>query len=267
MQQNPIITLTTDFGYKDPFVGIMKGIIVDINPSAKVIDITHEISPQNISEAALILEMSINSFPHNTIHLVVVDPGVGSARRPILVVTENYFFIGPDNGVFSRIFSLVERLTVHHITATHYFLKQDGSTFQGRDIFAPIAGWLSKGINVSNFGDPITDYKKLSVPTPQLTSKNVIEGEVLYIDRFGNAMTNIHTKKIGEITGGNTEIKLKALMRDKEIPFKTYYAQVRDRELYSLINSFGYLELFVRNGNASKNFNIKVGEKIGVIVT
>jgi S-adenosylmethionine hydrolase len=262
-----LITLTTDFGYKDPFVGIMKGIILDINPSAKFIDITHGITPQNISEAALMLEMSFNSFPHNTIHLAVVDPGVGSARRPILVITENYYFIGPDNGVFSRIFLLTDRLTVLHITATHYFLKQGSSTFQGRDIFAPIAGWLSKGIEISNLGDPITDFKKIFVSAPQITAKNTIEGEIIYIDRFGNAMTNINTKKIGKITGSNTATTLKVLFKEKEIPFRNYYAHVRDKELYSLINSFDYLELFVRNGNASRNFNLKVGEKVSVIVT
>lgn len=265
--ENPIITLTTDFGYKDPFVGIMKGIILDINPSAKVIDITHGISPQNISEAAFMLEMSFNSFPHNTIHLVVVDPGVGSARRPILAFTENYYLIGPDNGVFSRIFNLTERLTVIHITSTHYFLKQDGSTFQGRDVFAPIAGWLSRGIEISNFGDIITDFKKISLPIPQVTANNTIEGEIIYTDRFGNTITNIHNKKIIEMSGTNTGKTMKVLVKGKEVPFKTYYSEAKDNGLYFLINSFGYIELFVRNSSASRNFSIKVGEKVGVIVS
>jgi S-adenosylmethionine hydrolase len=264
--QNPVITLTTDFGYKDPFVGIMKGAILNINPDAKVIDITHGIGPQNIHEASLVLEMSFKIFPLDAIHLVVVDPGVGSARRPILAVTENYYFIGPDNGVFSRVFSLAERLTVLHITATHYFLKNDGSTFQGRDIFAPIAAWLSKGIELSNFGEPITDFKKLALPSPQTSGENVIDGEIVYIDRFGNTMTNIHTKKIAEMTNSNTAKPVKVLIKGKEIPFKTYYAQVKDTGLYSLINSFGYLVLFVRNGNAARTYGIKVGEKVGVIL-
>jgi S-adenosylmethionine hydrolase len=265
--ENPVITLTTDFGYKDPFVGIMKGIILDINPAAKIVDITHGISPQNISEAALTLEMSFKTFSHNTIHLVVVDPGVGSARRPILAVTEDYFFIGPDNGVFSRVFPLSERLLVLHITASHYFLKKDGSTFQGRDIFAPVAAWLSKGIEITNLGEPITDFKKLSIPSPQLTGGNMIDGEVIYIDRFGNTMTNIHTKKIAEMTDTNTPKQVKVLVKGKEIPFKTYYSEVKDTGLYSLINSFGYLELFIRNGNAARTYGIKVGEKVGVVLS
>jgi len=264
--QNPIITLTTDFGYKDPFVGIMKGIIMDINPAAKIVDITHGIGPQNILEAALVLEMSFKTFSHNTIHLVVVDPGVGSSRRPILAFTEDYYFIGPDNGVFSRVFSLSGRLSVIHITSSHYFLKKDGSTFQGRDLFAPIAGWLSKGIEVTNFGEPVTDFNKLSIPSPRLTGKNVIEGEVTYIDRFGNTMTNIHINKINEITGSNSENKIRVLIKGKELPFKTFYAEVKDTGLYALINSFGYLELFVRNGNAARSFGIKTGDKVGVIL-
>jgi S-adenosylmethionine hydrolase len=264
--QNPIITLTTDFGYKDPFIGIIKGVILKINPAAKVFDITHGISPQNIFEASLVLELSFNNFPHDTIHVAIVDPGVGSARRPILAVTENYYFIGPDNGIFSRIFALSERLTVFHITAAHYFLKQDGSTFQGKDIFAPIAGSLSKGVSITNFGDPITDFKKISIPLPQLTGKNVLDGEVIYIDRFGNTMTNVHTEKIREMTGNNDVKPVKVLVKGKEVPFKNYYAQASDTGLYSLINSFGYLELFVRNGNAARTFGIKVGDKVGVIL-
>ena len=263
---NPIITLTTDFGYKDPFVGIMKGIILDINPDAKIVDITHGIGPQNIHEAALVLEMSFKTFAHNTIHLVVVDPGVGSARRPILALTEDYFFIGPDNGVLSRVFPLSERLSVLHITSSHYFLKKDGSTFQGRDIFAPIAGWLSKGIEVTNFGDPITDFKKLSIPSPQFTGQNVIDGEVIYIDRFGNSMTNIHKDKISELTGSDSGNKIKVLVKGKEVLFKTYYAEVKDTGLYALINSFGYLELFVRNGSAARTHGLKIGEKVGVML-
>lgn len=159
MQHNPIITLTTDFGYRDPFVGIMKGVILNINPSATIIDITHDISPQNILEAALSIEMSFELFPHKTIHVVVVDPGVGSTRRPIFVITDRYYFIGPDNGVFSRIYKLQhETLEVMNIKAEHYFMPQRSATFHGRDIFAPAASWLSRGIDISKFGEPINDY-------------------------------------------------------------------------------------------------------------
>ncbi len=268
MQSNPIITLTTDFGYKDPFVGIMKGVILNINPLANIVDITHDISPQNILEAAFAIEMSFESFPPKTIHVVVVDPGVGSVRRPILVITGHHYFVGPDNGIFSRIYNLMhETLTVIHITAEHYFLPQRSSTFHGRDIFAPMAAWLSRGINVSNFGNPITDYVNIPIPVPVVSKENTIEGDVIYIDRFGNAITNIQTQKIEELLGSNPEGRLRVIIKGKEAPLKNYYSEAEDNGLYSLINSFGYLELFAHMGNASSDFGIAVDEKVSVILT
>jgi S-adenosylmethionine hydrolase len=267
MQPNPIITLTTDFGSRDPFVGIMKGIILSINPLADIVDITHDISPQNIVEAAFAIEMSFASFPSKTIHVVVVDPGVGSARRPILAITDHHYFVGPDNGVFSQIYTLSETLTVIHITAEHYFLPHRGPTFHGRDIFAPVAAWLSKGINVSNFGNPVTDYVNTPVPVPVMPTKNTIEGKIIYIDRFGNVITNIQKQKIDNLFSNNPQGIIKIVVKGKEAPFKKYYSQAEDDGIYSLINSFGYLELFVNNGNASSDFGISVYEKVSVILT
>jgi len=268
MENNAIITLTTDFGYKDPFVGIMKGVILNINPLVKIVDITHGISPQNILEAAFAIETSFKSFPYKTIHVVIVDPGVGSVRRPVLVITDHHYFIGPDNGVFSRIYNLIhETLTVIHITAEHYFLPQRSFTFHGRDIFAPAAAWLSRGINESNFGNSITDYVNLPVPVPVLSEENTIEGEIIYIDRFGNAITNIQNQKIDELFGSNREGKIKIVVKGKEAPLKNHYSEAGDDGLYSLINSFNCLEFFVNRGSASSVFGISVGEKVRVIVS
>lgn len=267
MEHSPIITLTTDFGYKDPFVGIMKGVILNINPLANIVDITHGISPQNIVEAAFTIETSFASFPSKTIHVVVVDPGVGSVRRPILVITDHHYFVGPDNGIFSQIYNLSESLNVIHITAEHYFMPQISSTFHGRDIFAPVAAWVSKGINVLNFGDTIDDYVKIPIPVPVMPSRNIIEGEAIYIDRFGNVTTNIKTQKIDELHGSKPEGKFRVIVKGSEAPLKNYYSEAADDRLYSLINSFGYLELFVKQGNASSDFGIAVGEKVGVILT
>ena len=248
-------------------MGIMKGVIVSINPSVKIIDVTHNISPQSILEAAYTIEMSYAFFPHKTIHIVVVDPSVGSERRPILVATDYHYFIGPDNGVFSRIYHLAESLTVIHITAEHYFLPQRSSTFHGRDIFAPVAAWMSKGIDIERFGDPISDYVVLQEPALTLSSNNVIEGEVVYIDRFGNLMTNIPGQKIN-ISGNREPFDgLKVLVKNREAPLKKYYSEAGDKELCSLVNSFGYLELFVNRGNASSDFGISVGEKVEVILS
>jgi S-adenosyl-L-methionine hydrolase (adenosine-forming) len=267
MEQRPIITLTTDFGYKDPFVGIMKGVILGINPSVTIADLCHNISPQNILEAAFALETSFKFFPHKTIHVVVVDPGVGSMRRPILVATDYHYFIGPDNGVFSRIYPLTESLTVIHITSEHYFLPQKSATFHGRDIFAPVAAWLSRGIDIVNFGEAVSDYVTLPVPMPISPSKNILEGEIIYADRFGNLTTNISADKIDGLGSGNTVKQLKILVKGKEAPLKTHYAEVQDKELYSLINSFGYLELFTNGSNAASDFNLAVGEKVGIILS
>jgi S-adenosylmethionine hydrolase len=264
MENQTLITLTTDFGSKDPFVGIMKGVMLNINPHLAFIDITHTISPQNILEAALTIHTGFSYFPHRTIHLVVVDPGVGSARRPLLVAADYHYFIGPDNGVFSRIYRKCESLTVIHITSEHYFLPQRGSTFHGRDVFAPAAAWLSKGIHIDKFGDSITDYVSIPVAEPVFSAPNTIEGEVNYLDSFGNVITNIHARDIDTLRNINPAGKLTVKVKEREAPLKNYYSEVEDKGLYSLINSFEYLELFTNRGSASSDFGISVGEKVRV---
>ena len=266
MEPRPLITLITDFGYKDPFVGIMKGVILTINPSVQIVDITHDINPQNILEAVFAIELSFRSFPHNTIHVAVVDPGVGSERRPLLVVTDNHYFIGPDNGIFSSIYAMSERLAVYHLTAEHYFLPERSSTFDGRGVFAPVAAWFSKGIDVPKFGDRISDYVTIPLPVSKITEKDIVEGEVVHIDRFGNLMTNIDIQKIKDLSGNYTDNNLKVVIKEMEAPLKRYYSEGEDNKLYSLINSFGYLELFVNRGSSSANFGIIVGEKVRVIL-
>jgi S-adenosylmethionine hydrolase len=264
-EHRPIITLTTDFGYREPLAGIMKGVILNINPSVHIIDITHAISPQNIMEAAFSLEMIFKYFPHKTIHIAVVDPGVGSERRPVLVATDYHYFVGPDNGIFSRIYSLSENFQVIHITADHYFLPERSATFHGRDIFSPVAAWLSKGLDIRYFGDTITDYVTLPIPLSAMSSENVLEGEVIYIERFGNLITNISAEKIKAFSSERQGKKLKIFVKGIEAPLKIFYAEAKDKGLYALMNSFGYLELFVNSGNASRDFAINVGEKITVI--
>jgi S-adenosylmethionine hydrolase len=260
----PIITLTTDFGYRDPLSGIMKGVILGINPDAKIVDISHGIERYNIREAALTIGMSYNQFPSRTIHVVVTDPGVGSTRRPILVLTDDYYFIGPDNGVFSIIFNENERHEVIHITAEHYFLKERSKTFHGRDIFAPVAAWLSKGIDVRNFGETISDYAKIHIPEPSRPVKNAIEGEIIYIDHFGNAISNIRYSDMAELMDKKG---LRIVTKGRQVDMKEYYCQAEDRGLYAIINSMNYLELFVYRGDASKEYDLKVGDSIGVIAS
>lgn len=265
MEPRPIITLTTDFSSREPFAGIMKGVILNINPSVSIIDITHAVSPQNITEASFILEMIYAAFPYKTIHVVVVDPGVGSARRPLLIATDHHYFIGPDNGVFTRIYGLSEHCKVVHITAEHYFLPERSNTFHGRDIFAPVAGWFSKGIDISRFGDVIADFVTMPTPVPVDTADGTIRGEIIYIDCFGNLITNIPAGKIKRFLRNRKDKGIRIRISGRDAPFKKYYAEAEDNVLCALINSFGYLELFVKGGNASAEFSLGTGDKVEVV--
>ena len=167
MPRKQVVTLTTDFGTSDHFVGVMKGVIININPDVELVDLCHNVNSYDVFDAAFTLAQSYRYFPSDTIHLVVIDPGVGTARRPILVRTMEYKFVAPDNGVLSLIYEREESVEVRHITADHYFLNPVSNTFHARDIFAPVVGWLSKGVEVDKFGDPITDYAKFASPKPK----------------------------------------------------------------------------------------------------
>jgi S-adenosylmethionine hydrolase len=266
MQENEsIITLTTDFGYKDPFVGVMKGVILKINPRAQVVDLTHGIAPQNIREAAFSIGVSYKFFPDHTIHVVVVDPGVGSGRRPLMVSADRQYFIGPDNGVFSCIYKFSrEAAQVVHITAERYFLSSGSPTFQGRDVFAPVAAWLSRGVGMYDFGELVEDYQTFDVLFPNLTAECNLTGEVIHIDGFGNAITNIRRSDIDELCGKPGPSTIKVTFRDREVPLKEFYSQADDKVLYSLLNSSGYLEFFVNGGSAATTYNISIGDKVEI---
>ncbi len=270
MLKRPIITLTTDFGLKDPFVGLMKGVMLSINPNAQIIDITHSISRHNIFEASQIVSMSYRYFPPTTIHVAVVDPEVGGARRPLLVVTDDYYFVGPDNGIFTPIFEEPQSnfFKVIHISSSHYFIPAKGPTFHGRDIFAPVAAWLSRGIESSKFGEKITDYVTIPVPKPTKENSNTIAGEVVSFDNFGNAVTNITKENLTKLTAIVSKDKLKVIYKDKQIPMVDYYADpdASGQSLSAIINSFGYLELFVYKESAAEKFDIKTGNSVSVML-
>ncbi|MDP2167915.1 MAG: SAM-dependent chlorinase/fluorinase [Thermodesulfovibrionales bacterium] len=259
-----LITLLTDFGYKDPFVGIMKGTILNINPSALIVDITHGIPPHNVMEAALALEESYGYFPQKSIHVVVVDPEVGSGRRPILVQADDCYFIGPDNGVFTPVFDAgAETLDVIHLTAEHYFLPKKGNTFHGRDVFAPVAAWLSRGISVENMGERITDYMTIKIPKAQ-SKDDRVEGEVISIDRFGNAITNIRQLEIDGLYIINPMGGIEITAAGATAALRNHYSEAKENVLSGVINSSGRLELFLYKGNASAAFNMKAGDPVAV---
>jgi S-adenosylmethionine hydrolase len=244
----------------------MKGVILSINPLAKIIDLTHTIGKYNVREAALVIGMSYREFPQRTIHIVITDPGVGSPRRPLLVATDEHYFVGPDNGLFSMIYGESEKYQVYHVTAEHYFRRERSATFHGRDIFAPVAAWLSKGIESSNFGETITDYVKFSIPSLSMPTKTVLEGEVIYIDSFGNAMTNVKKENLETLRSVRPDGYLRCVMKGKDVAFKEYYSQAEDKGLYALVNSMNYVELYVYRGDAAKEHDIRVGDTIGIMV-
>jgi S-adenosylmethionine hydrolase len=267
LKKNPVITLTTDFGLKDPFVGIMKGVIFGINPDVRVIDISHNITPHNIHEAAQVLSLAYTYFPPASIHIAVIDPHVGAARRPILVVTEDYYFIGPDNGVFTPFFEEQSTMSrVIHINAPHFFLPIKGPTFHGRDIFAPVAAWLSKGIRSFKFGDTIDDYVRLPLHKPKTTDENTVEGEVVHIDNFGNAITNINNQYLAKFDPDFLREKSAVFYKKKQMSLSSYYAQTEGAGLSAIFNSFGLLELFVYKEDAARKFGINIGDKVSVTV-
>ncbi len=263
MLERPIITLTTDFGLKDTFTGLMKGVILSINPNANVIDLTHNIQRHNIFEASQTIAMSYRYFPPATIHIVIVDPSVGGSQRPLLVVTENHYFIGPDNGTFTSIFEECQSsfFSVYHITASHYFLPMSGRTFHGRDIFAPIAAWLSKGVDSKKLGEPINDFNSIPISRPVM-SDNKLNGEIIAIDNFGNAISNISTGHLSELASADSEVKFRVVYNDNQLPLVKYYAENGTPGLASVINSFGHIELFTYKDSAAVKFDIKIGDSV-----
>jgi len=253
---NRVITLTTDFGNRDPFVGQMKGVILTISPHAFTVDITHEITPQDIYEAAFVIGSSYRYFPPGAIHIVVVDPGVGSERRPLLMAAGGHFFLGPDNGIFSCVVSSTEFVKAVHITEKKYMLAKDSPTFQGRDVFASAAAWLSGGVIMEQFGPFISDYMTLAIPLPRRNASQ-IEGEIIYIDRFGNAITNIKKCDLQEL-GGRFSVEMKGMtLRPVQ-----YYAQSAEKALACLVNSSEQLELFANMGSAAALFGIAKGQQV-----
>ena len=255
-----LITLTTDFGYTDPFVGIMKGVIYGINPQAQVVDLSHGIPAQNIVAAALVLRQSVRYFPPGTIHVAVVDPGVGSTRRPLLIEFEESYFIGPDNGVLSLVMEEKTPGRIIRLSNPAYQLQPTSTTFHGRDIFAPAAAYLSRGVAPEAFGETIKDFARLAWPAVIKTG-TTMKGEIVYIDGFGNLFTSIGANDLKKVR----EHKLRITLRDVSIlGLAANYAAVEQDKYLALINSWGLLEIAVYKGSAQKCSGAMIGDKVEV---
>ncbi|MSV34701.1 MAG: hypothetical protein EXQ47_03780 [Bryobacterales bacterium] len=255
---NPLITLTTDFGLSDQFAGVMKGVISGIAPSARVIDISHDIAVYNVAEAAFVIAEAWPYFPKGTIHVVVVDPGVGTLRRPLLAEAGGHFFIAPDNGVLSMVFDAAPH-KVRVISNPKLMRGEISRTFHGRDVFAPAAAHLAKGVKPVAFGKRLTGYVRVWLSKPSKNGKSKWRGTILKVDRFGNLITNFAAKEFEgvktrpfELRAGTKRIHRLALN----------YAEAGEGELFAIIGSSGYLEIATNQSSAASLIGCSAGAPV-----
>ncbi len=268
MAHRPIITLTTDFGSNDHFVGTMKGVILDIVPDAEIVDICHAVQAFDVLDGALTISQAYSYFPSRTVHVVVIDPGVGTARRPIIASSDKYHFVAPDNGVLSLVYAREERMHVRHITSQHYFLQPVSNTFHARDIFSPVAAWLAKEVDSQKFGDEVEDYVKFSAPKPKAVDANRLRGVVLKVDKFGNLITNITPQDAPALFGAEVKDKaFKIVVGSREITeIRNSYAEGAPGEVIGLLGSMGFLEIAANRGAAAQLTGAGKGADVTIVL-
>jgi S-adenosylmethionine hydrolase len=263
-----IITLMTDFGMKDGNVGVMKGVIWRICPQAQISDLSHMIGPQNVREASLILLRSAPYFPKGTVHVVVVDPGVGTARRPMAAKIGDWFYVGPDNGTIMLLLERAEKenwaCKFVQLDRTKYWLPDVSYVFHGRDIFSPVAAHLANGVSLSELGTEFSDPVRIQLPQPQYIG-NSWRGEVIHIDHFGNIASNIRVENLGDAVQNKDKIIVKLNGIEIKGMVNTFGERV-EGEVVALLGSTGNLIVSVVNGNAAAKLGVKVGDGIETIV-
>ena len=257
---NAIITLTTDYGTNDHLVGTLKGVILKINPDVTIVDITHQVTPYDLLDGALAIGSAFAYFPPRTIHVVVVDPGVGTDRRPILATADNQYFVAPDNGILSLVYESDPNATVRHANAEHYYLQPVSKTFHGRDVFAPIAAWLSKGWQTAAMGEEITDFKRFGLPKPKATD-GVVKGVVMRVDSFGNLITNFRSEDLSEDAKQSGKVNFQIGTHSVSRLVDTF-ALGNAGEPIAYFGSSGYVEVAVNKGNASKTLALGRGTAV-----
>ncbi len=255
----PIITLLTDFGLRDHFVGSVKGILLSLNPDATLVDITHLVPPQDVFTAAFLLHQAYACFPQGTIHFAVVDPGVGTARKPLAVTAGGHYFVAPDNGILTYILQEHEDFTAYEITADHYFRKPVSSTFHGRDIFAPVAAWISRRIELFQLGPVEPSPVRLQIPALKRLRESLIQGAILAVDHFGNLITNLKPEDL--------PMPFKILAGQREITgLRKTYAEGTPGEVIVVPGSTGFLEIAIKGASAAAALNMRAGSPIGVVL-
>ena len=256
----PVVTLTTDFGSSDHFVGAMKGVILSIAPRATIVDITHEIAPQDLNEGAFIIAQAWRYFPKKTIHVVVVDPGVGSSRRPILCETSGHFFIAPDNGVLSMVYDDA-KLKVRVISNPRVMREEISRTFHGRDVFAPAAAHLARGVAPAKFGKAIHDFIRIDALKPSRISADTWRGTVLKVDHFGNLITNFSIDHFAGVKTRPFEVRI-AGERIRRLALT--YAETEIGERFAIVGSAGYIEIAANQASASRLLGCGAGAEVAL---
>ena len=257
-----LITLTTDFGVQDHYVGVLKAVILSIAPEMRMIDISHEIPPQDIMAGAWVVRNSAMLFPPNSVHLVVVDPGVGTSRKPIAMQIEDQFFVGPDNGIFSLIADQYKHHAVE-LTNSNFWRPNPSKTFHGRDIFAPVAAHLANGTDIHKLGKPLESLETYRWAVP-ISDKDGVQGWIVHIDRFGNLVTNIPEEMIDETgEGANIKIYVGNTILDRLVET---FGDVTEGEPAAYIGSSGMLEIAINKGDAHEMLGVEKGAQISIVI-
>jgi S-adenosylmethionine hydrolase len=267
MKKTPVITLLTDFGLQDEYVGVMKGVILSINPRVQLVDISHGIERHDVRQAALVLNAAFRFFPKGSIHVVVVDPGVGGARKIVCLKKEGHYFIAPDNGVLTMVIQDEKVQKICAVTKERYFLKPVSDTFHGRDVFAPVAAHLSKGLKMLSLGKALglKDLTRLDIPVPFASDKHELVGAIMAVDGFGNLVTNISKETLSKFQkdGGSQRLEIR-LGRFKVKEVGRSYDSVKKGEPIAVIGSRNLLEIALNQGDASARFKAAVGQTVKV---
>ncbi len=261
-----IITLLTDFGTEDTYVGVMKGVIASICPSALVVDLTHEVPPQDVATGAFLLDVSVDYFPQDTVHVAVVDPGVGTARKPVAIRTEQAYYVGPDNGIFTLVLQRHRMRRAVCLDNPQYHLPEKSTTFHGRDVFAPVAAHLACGVPFEQLGTPVSSLQRLPLPRVRVDWHG-IRATVVHIDRFGNAITNL-TRSDYEAWCRRWDVKenlARVECAGVRLSICQTYGEVPDGQPLALFGSSKRLEVAVNRGNAAQVFRLKRGDTIRVL--
>lgn len=265
-----IITLLTDFGIEDAYVGTIKGVILSVNPSAMIVDITHQIDPQDLIEAAYVIKSSYRYFPKGTVHVIVVDPGVGSDRAIVALEMMGHIFLAPDNGVLTLLMDEGRLDSITRVNNSHYFLEPLSQTFHGRDIFAPVGAHISKGVDLKKLGSGLdrNDLVHLSIRKPSISDEGELVGTIVSVDRFGNCITNIDLNCLEKFYKPGSEKNLVIAIGEYEIKgLSKSYDGVGLKQPLAIIGSLGYLEIALNCGRASRHFRAQKGDTIRVILS